>query len=412
MNTKRFKQITSYEKEGAITYIMMHSFRLHFNHGLYQAYNLSQKENKDFIILVYRHKEENTRQNLFFFDGISQYKGLLSKFTKHVYYAEEINNQVENIIRISETIYKDRSYLKEHRIIEQNMTDLSNKYQTNLILVESNVVVPILESSNKEEYSAKTIRPKIHKLLHDYIDIDDIKAPMFPFEAKARDILDNFITYKLNNYHLSNDPSLDYTSHLSAYLKYGFISPVEIFIKITESNKQNKDAYIEQLIVRRELAYNFVYYNEHYNDFKHITYEWAYHTMNVHLHDQREYLYKVDDYINFKTHDPYFNAAMKELVHFGTMHNYLRMYWAKKIIEWSPSYIEAYKITIYLNNYYLLDGNDPNGYTGVAWNYGKHDRAWTERPIFGKLRYMNQNGLKRKFNIDLYVEQINKRVGI
>jgi len=111
---------------------------------------------------------------------------------------------------------------------------------------------------------------------------------------------------------------------------------------------------------------------------------------------------------NFKTHDPYFNAAMKEMVVTGYMHNYMRMYWAKKIIEWSPSYKDAYEIILYFNNHYFIDGRDPNSYAGVAWCFGKHDRAWTEREIFGKLRYMNAAGLKRKFDIDTYVNQINK----
>jgi deoxyribodipyrimidine photo-lyase len=116
------------------------------------------------------------------------------------------------------------------------------------------------------------------------------------------------------------------------------------------------------------------------------------------------------DYVQFKTHDPYFNAAMKEMVYFKTMSSYMRMYWCKKIIEWSKTYKEAYEIAITLNNLYFLDGNTPNGYAGVAWCFGKHDRAWTERPIFGKLRYMNANGLKRKFDIETYVKQIEARV--
>jgi deoxyribodipyrimidine photo-lyase len=173
----------------------------------------------------------------------------------------------------------------------------------------------------------------------------------------------------------------------------------------------NKDDFIEELVVRRELSYNFIYYNRQYNNFHFMTYPWAYETMYAHENDQREYIYTIDDYIQYKTHDPYFNAAMKEMVELGYMHNYMRMYWAKKVIEWSPNYQEAYRILIYLNNYYFLDGNTPNGYTGVAWCFGKHDRAWTERPIFGKIRYMNQNGLKRKFDIDNYITKINRLVG-
>ena len=137
-----------------------------------------------------------------------------------------------------------------------------------------------------------------------------------------------------------------------------------------------------------------------------MTNKWAYETMDTHIYDDREYIYSKEDYLKFKTHDIYFNAAMKEMVYLGKMHSYMRMYWAKKIIEWSPTYEIAYKTIIDLNNYYFLDGNSPNGYTGVAWVFGKHDRAWNERLIFGKIRYMNQAGLKRKFKIDNYVEKI------
>ena len=167
----------------------------------------------------------------------------------------------------------------------------------------------------------------------------------------------------------------------------------------------NIDSLFEQLVVRRELAFNFVYYNEGYDQFDSMTYAWAYQTMKEHENDPREVLYTLADYENASTHDPYFNAAMLEMIHTGFMHNYMRMYWAKKIIEWSPSYEEAYRTSVYLDDKYFLDGRDPNGYTGVAWCYGKHDRAWTERSVFGKLRYMNAGGLERKFKINDYVKR-------
>ena len=126
---------------------------------------------------------------------------------------------------------------------------------------------------------------------------------------------------------------------------------------------------------------------------------WAYQTMAMHRDDEREYIYTLEELIKCNTHDPYWNDAMREMVETGYMHNYMRMYWCKKILEWSPSYQEAYEHAIYLNNRYFIDGRDPNGYTGVAWCFGKHDHGWKERPIFGKLRYMNANGLKRKFKM-------------
>ena len=139
-----------------------------------------------------------------------------------------------------------------------------------------------------------------------------------------------------------------------------------------------------------------------------MTYSWAYETMSKHKNDQREYVYSLEILEKSETHDKYWNSAQKEMLITGKMHGYMRMYWAKKIIEWSETFEEAYEIIKYLNNKYFIDGRDENSYAGIAWCFGKHDRAWNERNVFGKLRYMNSNGLKRKFDIDKYVDKINK----
>jgi deoxyribodipyrimidine photo-lyase len=171
------------------------------------------------------------------------------------------------------------------------------------------------------------------------------------------------------------------------------------------------DDFIEELVVRRELAINFIYYNKKYDEFDSMTYDWAYKTMEEHVEDKREYIYSLEDLENYNTHDKYWNASMKEMVHTGFMHTYMRMYWCKKILEWSPDYKTAYENSLYLNNKYFIDGRDPNSFTGIAWCFGKHDRAWKERPIFGKLRYMNANGLERKFDMQGYIDRIEKMIG-
>jgi deoxyribodipyrimidine photo-lyase len=127
-----------------------------------------------------------------------------------------------------------------------------------------------------------------------------------------------------------------------------------------------------------------------------------------HEDDEREYLYSLEEFENAETHDPYWNAAQKEMNLTGKTHGYMRMYWGKKILEWTPDPERGYEISLYLNNKYELDGRDPNGFTGVAWCYGKHDQGWKERPVFGKARYMNANGLERKFDAEEYVEKINR----
>ena len=238
--------------------------------------------------------------------------------------------------------------------------------------------------------------------INEFDDIIDFRGPTFLYEQKAKELLRYFIETNLNKYDQRSDPSKSLTSELSPYLKYGFISPLEIYKEVNLQTNPNKDSFIEELVVRRELAYNFIYYNKKYYDFDYMTYEWAYRTMENHSLDTREYIYTLKDYIAHNTHDIYFNTAMKEMIYLGKMHGYMRMYWAKKIIEWSPNYHFAFETITYLNNYYFLDGNTPNGFNGIAWCFGKHDRAWAERLIFGKIRYMNAAGLKRKFDIDKY----------
>ena len=197
---------------------------------------------------------------------------------------------------------------------------------------------------------------------------------------------------------------------MSPYLHFGQISPLYIALKVQQSREkppQAKEAFLEELIVRRELSMNFVYYDAHYDSISCLP-AWAKTTLANHEKDRREYIYTLAQFEQARTHDPYWNAAQKEMVLTGKMHNYMRMYWGKKILEWSKTPKRAYETALYLNNKYELDGRDPNGFAGVAWCFGKHDRAWKERPIFGKVRYMNAAGLKRKFNIDAYVQRINK----
>ena len=162
---------------------------------------------------------------------------------------------------------------------------------------------------------------------------------------------------------------------------------------------------MEELIVRRELADNFCFYNPQYDSFAGFP-TWAQKTLDEHRRDPREYLYTLAQFEQAQTHDDLWNAAQLEMVQTGKMHGYLRMYWAKKILEWTRSPEEALQIAIYLNDRYELDGRDPNGYTGIAWSLGGvHDRAWGERKVFGKIRYMSYNGCKSKFDVTAYIKK-------
>ncbi|HKL47481.1 MAG TPA: deoxyribodipyrimidine photo-lyase [Candidatus Izemoplasmatales bacterium] len=396
--------------EQTVCYIMTKTFRIKNNYGLNQSIQYAKEHNCPFRILVVEPYETNQRNLDFFYENTSDLKDRLKDFTKDVQWLKRdhaINHHLNDI----HTVFIDKSYLKFDIDLLKKIKSFAYDQDMILIEVESNVFVPVLQASDKEEYAARTIRPKINRLLDQYDEQVLTGYPSTKAEAAAEKKLNHFIDDGLDHYHNHNDPSKPYTSHLSPYLKFGFISPVTIYHQTKAMESDNLDDFLEEVIVRRELAYNFVYYNQSYDQFDQMTEDWAYKTMEKHLDDAREYLYSKEDYLHFNTHDPYFNAAMIEMVKLGRMHSYMRMYWAKKIIEWSTSYKEAFQTALSLNNHYFYDGLTPNGYTGVAWCFGKHDRAWFEREIFGKLRYMNANGLKRKFDIEDYVKQMNEIKG-
>lgn len=406
MNEKRVIKVRSYDSEiKHLIYIMHNAFRIQNNHSLYHALGF----NRDITIYLIEPLDIHPRTITFFENGVHDIENQLTN--QNINTIRIKRNQLD-VMKLSSNsqVVMDMYYLKEEKELYENLLSLCDEHDSGFDLVETNVSVPVTECSQKEEYSARTIRSKLHKKLPEFYDVVSPFKMLLQGEKDALNLLENFVSTKLNKYHLRNNPATNVTSELSPYLKFGFISPLTILSYLKDVESDNKDSFLEELIVRRELSYNFVFNNPNYYSFESITYPWAYQTMKNHFHDEREYVYTVEDYINFDTHDSYFNTAMKEMVHHGTMHGYMRMYWCKKIIEWSKTYEEAYKTAMTLNNYYFIDGNSPNGYTGVAWCFGKHDRAWKERNIFGKLRYMNQAGLERKFDMEEYVSRIETSV--
>lgn len=435
-----------------IVYWMQASQRINYNHALFKAISLSNELNKPLVVyftLTDQFPDGNARHYNFMLEGLLEVKENLDE--RNIPFFIEYTDVIEGVINICKDaccLVTDRGYLNIQKLWRKK---ISSQIACQMIQVESDLVIPIEIASSKEEYAAYTLRKKIEPLIEDYlipfslpsinvknkITIDSLKHVIelknptaidkiinklnIDYSvrkthhytggySKAKALLFDFIENKLSKYdELSNDPSKNMTSNLSPYLHFGQISPIEIAFEIKNSQKKGQEAYLEQLIVRRELAFNFIYYNENYNQsIDNFLHNWVLKTMQEHIHDKRDYIYSLEEFEKANTHDPYWNAAENQLVKTGDMHNYMRMYWGKKVIEWSDTYQNAFDILIYLNNKYALDGRDPNSYAGVAWCFGKHDRAWTERPVFGKLRYMNANGLKRKFDIDLYVEKVNK----
>ena len=307
--------------------------------------------------------------------------------------------------------------------------------------VDAHNIVPCWIASSKQEFSAHTFRPKIHKALPEFLeDYPKLKKHPIPWKVKippmdwktslktldidfhipevnwikpgkdeAHLVMNDFLENKLSRYNKErNDPTKEVQSNLSPYLHFGQISAQRVAIEIlkTRSNKKSREAFLEELIVRRELSDNFCFYNVNFDKFEGFP-NWAKNTLNEHRKDRRKYLYTLEQFENARTHDDLWNAAQMEMVKRGKMHGYMRMYWAKKILEWTESPENAFQIAIYLNDRYELDGRDPNGYVGIAWNIGGvHDRAWNERPIFGKVRYMSYNGCKLKFDVKKYIQYV------
>jgi deoxyribodipyrimidine photo-lyase len=228
-----------------------------------------------------------------------------------------------------------------------------------------------------------------------------------PGEREGQKALKNFVRRSLSLYgEKRNDPGQQGQSHLSPYLHFGQVSAQRVALEVLKSDagREAKESFLEELIVRRELADNFCFYNPLYDRFEGFP-QWAKKTLNEHRNDSRRYLYSSKVFEQGGTHDDLWNAAQREMVKRGKMHGYMRMYWAKKILEWTESPEKALAIAIYLNDRYELDGRDPNGYAGISWSIGGvHDRAWTEREIFGKVRFMSYNGCRSKFDIKAYIE--------
>ncbi|MBK8305360.1 MAG: hypothetical protein IPK98_19070 [Chloracidobacterium sp.] len=200
-------------------------------------------------------------------------------------------------------------------------------------------------------------------------------------------------------------PDRDGSSRLSSYLHFGYLSPLEIALVVRDADapQASIDAYLEELIVRRELSFIMTRHSPNYDSLGALP-NWVQKTMREHADDERQITYSLEQLEAGETHDELWNAAQREMVATGEMHNYVRMLWGKNIISWSPSYEVAFETLVHLNNKYCLDGRDPNSYAGILWCFGKHDRAWFERPVFGLIRYMASHSTGKKFDSKKYIE--------
>jgi len=427
-----------------VLYWMQSSNRTEENPAL--RYAVERADHANLPIVVYfglweSYPEANLRHFRFLLEGLSYVASSLESLgIRFVLSAEPLDKGVPALAKNAALAVVDRGYLKTQLAFYRTV---AGQCRCPLVQVEGNVVVPVEAASQKEEYSAATLRPKLDRLLDRFLRPVETVSPRrsslsFDLPTLAGESTDNllsrltidhsvpasalfkggsveadrrfgqFLKNRLDGFFKNrNDPGGDGGSDMSPYLHFGQVSPVTLALRAREQGGSGVPAFLEELVVRRELAVNFVRYNDRYDTFASLP-AWAQKTLEQHRADPREYVYSLDELERAATHDPCWNAAQQEMVQTGKMQGYMRMYWGKKILEWSATPQEAFSTALFLNNKYEIDGRDPSGYAGVAWCFGKHDRPWGERPIFGMVRYMNAAGLRRKFAMDRYMEKVSR----
>ena len=431
-----------------VLYWMQSSQRADQNHALEYAVQRANELDRRLLVvfgLTDDYPEANLRHYAFMLEGLKDVQEALGKRgIKFVVRKGSPDEVAVEAGKKASLIVTDRGYMRPQKRWRENV---AKKVGCLLTQVESDVVVPVELASGKQEHAARTLRPKIHGHLDDFLveltptkpnkqssnmqesglDLSDLEKILDGMDldtsvgalshlyrggnSEAKKMFRRFLKKSLPDYDANrNQPQTDFVSHMSKYLHFGHVSPIWLALEAKDAGGgENTDSFLEELIVRRELTFNFVFYNDDYDSYSNIP-GWAKKTLEDHKGDDREHSYTAKRLEAAETHDEYWNAAMKEMVHTGYMHNYMRMYWGKKILEWSNTPEHAYRTTLYLNNKYFLDGRDPNSYANIAWVYGQHDRGWTEREVYGKVRYMSSGGLERKAKPDQYVEKVEKRI--
>lgn len=430
--------------EGAyVLYWMQSAVRTLHNQALEYA---AQQANAHAVPLVVcfgidpSYPESSWRHTRFMLEGLAAVRPTLRQ--RRVGLRVEIGAPGEVAARSaadSVLVVTDRGYLSHLRAWRRGLVGASS---VPVYEVETNVVVPVETVSEKAEYGARTIRPKLQRHMDNYlvdlgttplehdgrpldggVDLDDLDAILDRIgvdssvapvatrggQHQARAALDRFLEEQLHSYaEQRGEPGRSVTSELSPYLHFGHMSPITAVLSVLDvAIGTNADTFVEQLVVRRELSHNFTWFNPDYASYGALP-DWAKKTLAKHRKDPRQPEYSLSDLESATTHDRYWNAAMLEMRETGYLHNYMRMYWGKRILAWTGDPEEAFQRTLDLNNRYLLDGRDPNSYAGVAWCFGLHDRPWPEREVFGTVRTMTAGGLRSKKDVESYVRRVEE----
>ena len=433
-------------KGSHVLYWMQQSQRATCNHALEYAIQRANELKQPLLVgfgLMDDYPEANLRHYQFMLEGLAE--------TKRALHDRGICMVVEHgqpaavaltLAKKASIVVCDVGYLRHQQAWRSAVAE---GFVGEAVAIESDSVVPVEVASNKAEYAARTLRPKIHRHLSEYLialkptpigrdsldwklrglDLNDLGTtlsrlkldrsvvPVRGFRggtSKAHGRLENFIKSELNSYaERRNRPETAVVSQMSPYLHFGQISPMELALEIRASttDETNRTAYLEELLIRRELAHNFVHYTPDYDEYDALP-DWARTTLEMHRGDPRSHRYTKTELDAAKTHDPYWNAAMREMKATGYMHNHMRMYWGKKILEWSRMPQAAYRVALELNNRYFLDGRDPASYANVGWIFGLHDRPWPERAVYGTVRSMTASGLERKADMPAYIARVEE----
>lgn len=432
-----------------VLYWMQMFKRTTHNHALNFAIQEANERKLPLVIyegLKYYYPWASDRIHTFILEGIEEKRKAFEKLgIRYIFYLQKDENSPRDTVA---RIAKDAALIVTDDfpcfIIPKHNEAIVRRAKIPVYAVDSNGVIP-MSRFEKEEYAAYTIRPKIKKMLGDYLKpfaeekisvragdlkidcpdtevnekniaelvsecaIDHSVKPSFLYHGgttNGRKRLKKFVSEILANYNESrNKPEKDGSSRLSAYLHFGFLSPLEIALAVQDADAppESKDAYLEELIVRRELSYNFTRFNADYDSLKSLP-EWVHKTMREHIDDRRAPVYSLEQLEAGETYDELWNAAQREMLETGEIHNYVRMLWGKNVIGWTKSYEDAFAILEHLNNKYCLDGRNPNSYAGILWCFGKHDRPWMKRPVFGTMRYMTSASTGKKFDSKKYIE--------
>lgn len=445
----RLRALNDIQAEGkCVLYVMSRDQRVTANHALAAAQSdaLEKKLPLAVVFTLYQMKGSVAREHYeFILEGLKDVEAELAR--KNIPFIMLIGPSQQTLTGMIHhtqpaSIYFDFNPLRGPRNLHQMIADT---HDVQCYEIDTHNIVPVWDAYHKQAYGARILRPHIHRLAPDYWYLPQIKKHPHtwpgavksigelgaridelvkqlpqnhtswttrPGQKSAKHALNQFLTTRLRGYADDrNDASRDALSGLSPYLHFGQLSSLQVLSAAKEALSEDDslqsgyDTLFEEMVVRKELSDNYCFYNQNYDTYDGLP-DWAKKTLEKHADDPREHEYSRQQLEAAETHDEAWNAAQCQLTRTGKIHGYMRMYWAKKVLEWSLSATVAIEHLVYLNDFYHLDGRDPNGYVGILWSVGGlHDRPWGERPIFGTVRYMVQSGLRRKFDIEKYIQQ-------